>query len=241
MSSEQYVLFDLPSRDPVGAWSLNPWKTRFLLNFKGIDYKTEWLEYPDIKPTLEPHVSANPSTGTWTIPTIKFPDGEYIMDSNNILERVEKDHPEPSVHKDSPVLAKLFSIMPNIMSALRPVYFYTVPNNILSEKSIPYWHETRSKMAGQPIEELHKEKGGQQAWDNAKAHIQEVEALLKENSEGPFFLGKTPSYADFVWGGFLIFMQRNNIIDEVYKISGDSQLHKDLLEATAPWHKRNDH
>ncbi|KAH7196652.1 putative glutathione S-transferase [Fusarium flagelliforme] len=241
MSSEQLVLFDLPSREPNGAWSLNPWKTRFLLNFKGIDYKTEWLEYPDIKATLEPHVPANPATGTWTIPTVKFPDGTYIMDSDKILERIEKDYPEPSVHKDSPVLPKLFAIMPKIMGALRPVYFTHVPGRILDEKSQPYWYETRAKMAGQPLDELYQKEGGQSAWDNAKPHVHEVEALLKENSEGPFFLGKTPSYADFVWGGFLIFMQRNQVIDEVYKISGDAQLHKDLLEATAPWHKRNDH
>lgn len=61
----QIILFDLPSKDRC-AWSLNPWKSksrdflsnmkyqayqflaRLALNFKGIDYKTEWLEYPDI-------------------------------------------------------------------------------------------------------------------------------------------------------------------------------------------------
>jgi glutathione S-transferase len=163
------------------------------------------------------------------------------MDSAKILERIEKDYPEPSVHKDSPVLSKLFAIMPNIMGALRPVYFTTVPGRILSEKSVPYWQETRTEMAGEPLDALYKREGGQEAWDKARPHVQEVEALLKENSEGPFFLGKTPSYADFVWGGFLIFMQRNQVIDEVYKISSDAQVHKDLLEATAPWHKRNDH
>lgn len=36
-------------------------------------------------------------------------------------------------------------------------------------------------------------------------------------------------------------MQRNGVIEELYKVSGDAQLHKDLLEATAPWHKRNDY
>ncbi|KAJ4146500.1 hypothetical protein NW754_001965 [Fusarium falciforme] len=241
MSSDQTVLFDLPSKSPRAAWSLNPWKTRFLLNFKGIDYKTEWLEYPNIKPTLEPHVSANESTGTWTIPTVKFPDGTYLMDSRKIVERVEKEHPEPSIHLDSPTLAKLEEIMPRIMGPLRPIYFTTVPERLLNEESVPYWHETRSKLAGMPLDQLNKEKGGQVAWDAAKPIIAEVEALLKENSEGPFFLGKTPSYADFVWAGFLIFLQRNQVIDDLYNVSGDSQLHKDLLEATAPWHKRNDH
>jgi hypothetical protein len=26
---------------------------RLLLNYKGIDYETKWLEYPDIEPTLK--------------------------------------------------------------------------------------------------------------------------------------------------------------------------------------------
>ena len=167
-------------------------------------------------------VSANESTGTWTIPTVKFPDGTYLMDSRKIVERVEKEHPEPSIHLDSPTLAKLEEIMPRIMGPLRPIYFTTVPERLLNEERVPYWQETRSKLAGMPLDQLNREKGGQVAWNAAK----------------PI---KTPSYADFVWAGFLIFMQRNQVIDDLYNVSGDSQLHKDLLEATAPWHKRNDH
>lgn len=32
---------------------LNPWKTRFLLNYKNLNYKTEWTEYPDLRKKLE--------------------------------------------------------------------------------------------------------------------------------------------------------------------------------------------
>jgi len=28
-------------------------KARISLNFKGIDYETQWLEYPDVAPTLK--------------------------------------------------------------------------------------------------------------------------------------------------------------------------------------------
>ncbi|CAM1504384.1 Fc.00g019750.m01.CDS01 [Cosmosporella sp. VM-42] len=239
MSSNQFVLFDLTSKST--AWSLNPWKTRFLLNFKGLDYTTHWVEYPDIKPTLEAHVGPNESTGTWTIPTVKFPDGSYVMDSRKIVNRIEKEYPEPSVHLDSPVLAKLEATMPGIMGALRPIYFLAVPRNILNEGSLNYWYETRAKTAGMPLDQLEKEKGGQQAWDAAQPVLHEVEALLKENTDGPFFLGKTISYADFQWGGFLIFIQRGGHIDDLYKISGDAQLHKNLLEALASYSARNDH
>lgn len=45
------TLFDLPSQTPTNAWSPNTWKTRFCLNYKGLPYKTEWVEMADI-PTL---------------------------------------------------------------------------------------------------------------------------------------------------------------------------------------------
>jgi len=84
MASDQIVLFDLASRPPRSTWSLNPWKSnsparldhrqepvqdeltrsyhvaRLLLNYKGLNYRTEWLEYPEIAPRLRDQ-SACPS------------------------------------------------------------------------------------------------------------------------------------------------------------------------------------
>lgn len=42
-SDSQYVLYDIPTKDPVRCWSWNVWKSRFVLNFKGLDYVTEWV------------------------------------------------------------------------------------------------------------------------------------------------------------------------------------------------------
>jgi hypothetical protein len=70
MSSDQIILYDLPSKPPCQSWSLNPWKStrqnhhpfyaytdttlaRLLLNYKGIPYKTEWIEYPDVEPKFK--------------------------------------------------------------------------------------------------------------------------------------------------------------------------------------------
>ncbi|KAF4980145.1 hypothetical protein FZEAL_3764 [Fusarium zealandicum] len=243
MSSDQITLYDLPSKPPCAAWSLNPWKTRIPQHQAriGAPVRPQLASYGLLLTTHDNSVSANPSTGTWTIPTVKFPDGAYIMDSLQIVQRIEKEHPEPSVHLDSPALAKLGDIMPRLMGPLRPIYFTNVPEQLLNQESIAYWHETRSKLAGMPLDKFSEEQGGQKAWDAAKPALHEVEALIRENPDGPFFLGKTPSYADFQWAGLLIFLQRNGVIEELYKISGDSHLHKDLLEATAPWAKRNDH
>lgn len=62
---EQIVLYDLASKPPQKCWSLNPWKSmfcssvrgsvwssiaRFLLNYKGLDYRTEWVRRAHPKP-----------------------------------------------------------------------------------------------------------------------------------------------------------------------------------------------
>ncbi|KIJ24308.1 hypothetical protein M422DRAFT_274949, partial [Sphaerobolus stellatus SS14] len=45
------ILYDMPSKTGQ-PWNQMPMRTRLSLNFKEIPFKTEWLEYPDIKPTL---------------------------------------------------------------------------------------------------------------------------------------------------------------------------------------------
>jgi hypothetical protein len=69
--SSQVTLYDLPSQQGT-SWSLNPWKSepsfvitysisyvanniylaRMILNYKSIAYTTQWVEYPDLGPTL---------------------------------------------------------------------------------------------------------------------------------------------------------------------------------------------
>lgn len=61
MSSDAITLFDIPTKPPQVCWSMNIWRSkafpaklwywsgylrpaaRLLLNFKGLDYKTEWV------------------------------------------------------------------------------------------------------------------------------------------------------------------------------------------------------
>ncbi|KAE9402968.1 hypothetical protein BT96DRAFT_956119 [Gymnopus androsaceus JB14] len=46
-------------------WNPNVWKIRYALNYKGIAYKTVWLEYPDIElPTVHHPSHYDNSTGT---------------------------------------------------------------------------------------------------------------------------------------------------------------------------------
>jgi len=242
-SQEQIILYDLPSRAPCKAWSLNPWKTRFLLNYKGLDYRTEWTEYPDLKGKLEPHVAPGQGPAPYTSPTVRLPDGTFVMDSAVIRGEIETRYPNPPVHLDSPVLAKLEKIMTEIMPALAGVYIPLVPVRLLNDASQPYWYETREKRVGMKLDQFAQEKGGQPAWDNAKQYIDQVSTMLKEDSSGPFFLGKEISYADFVWGGFLVFLQRigNDVWESFQRTAGEnSDLHSKLLLGLDPYSVRSD-
>ncbi|KAI1497628.1 putative glutathione S-transferase [Biscogniauxia marginata] len=239
MASGQIIFYDLASKPPNKSWSLNPWKTRFLLNYKGLDYKTEWLQYPEIKPRFKDHL---PAADLYTIPTVTLPDGTWVTDSQKIADTLEKQHPEPSLHLDSPLLPKVQDLVTKALIAIVPILVPRVPKYVLDEASKLYWYENREKTYG-PLDQLEAEKGGELALNAAAPHLRELTALLKENTDGPFFLGNTVSYADFVYAGFLICLNKlgDDTKEGLLNATGDAGVTLKLLEAVEPWAKRDDH
>lgn len=164
------------------------------------------------------------------------------MDSRPIANKLESLYPSPPLHLDSPALAKLETIMPNLMPTLAGIYIPNVPKVILNTASHPHWYKTREAKFGD-LDELEKKKGGEVAYNGAKPYLQEVTALLKEDTSGPYFLGTEVSYADFVWGGFLDFIGRvsQNDLEKLLEVSGDRDAHVQLQEGLREYRARNDH
>ncbi|KAK4203952.1 hypothetical protein QBC40DRAFT_7907 [Triangularia verruculosa] len=241
MAHQDVTLFDLPSQPPCKAWSLNPWKTRLLLNFKNIPYKTEWLEYPDIAARISPHLPPNESGSAYSIPTVLLPTGKYVMDSKIIAQELQSLYPTPHIDLASLYQAKMEDIMPRIMPALAPIYLPLIPKTLLNEQSRPYWYDTRGQFVGMEVDAFGKENGGEKAWGKVEPIVKEVTALLKENGDGPYFEGKQVTYADFVWGGFLLFLKRigEGSYEELLKKSGDGGVHEALLKGLEQWTKRD--
>ncbi|KAJ5391821.1 hypothetical protein N7509_007311 [Penicillium cosmopolitanum] len=236
MSSNQYTFYDLASRSPGSTWTPNPWKTRLVLNFKGIDYNTRWLEYPEITPELENHLPPNEKFPRYTIPAIITPDGKYMMDSRPIAEYLESKHPSPSLHLDSSIVDQVDALWWKYMGAIMPIFLNQVPKRILNDASLEHWYRTRKAFVGMSVEELEETKGGEKAWNEAEPVLREATASLKQ-TEGLFFLGETISYADFIWGSVLLFSERigPDFFEEALKRTGDAQVHLDLLNAVRPW------
>lgn len=167
-----------------------------------------------------------------------------MSESRKIAAEVEKRYPKPSVYLDSEILLKLESIMPDLMGALQPMYLPNVVKRLLNEASQPYWNETRTKRAGMPLDQFEREKGGQQMWDKTKPHLDKVTAMLKQDTAGPFFEGDKITYADFVWGGLLIFIQRIDLRfwEQFLRTAGsDAEVHSKLLLGLDPYSQRSDH
>ncbi|KAI0433906.1 putative glutathione S-transferase [Xylaria sp. FL1042] len=242
MATSKIILFDIPSKEPIQAWSLNTWKTRLVLNYKGLDYETEWLEYPDIKPRLQPHF---PDKDHITVPTVIMPDGTYIMDSTLIAEELEKQYPSsPSLKIGSPLEQKYREHLKAAFNeAMRPLFYLNVPNRLLKEVNHAYWHKTRSEWAGMPLEQFVRENPPEKAYEKVTPQMRSITALLKENDEGPYFEGNTITYVDFVHAGFLLMFRQlgDDIFKPLLETTGDPELHLRFLEALKPWHERDNH
>lgn len=164
------------------------------------------------------------------------------MESNNIAETIEKIKPEPSLHLDSPYVARVQEILPQIFGALRPVFIPRVPKSLLNDASVEYWLATRIKERRVSIEQYEAENPVEECFKNAELQLGEMTALLKQ-TEGPFFMGSTPGWADFIWVGFLVFYQRlgEGLFDRLMDATSDREVHLDLLRAAGPWLERDDH
>ncbi|KAJ4362760.1 hypothetical protein N0V95_001251 [Ascochyta clinopodiicola] len=235
----QTILYDLPSRQGT-AWSLNPWKTRLVLNYKGVDYQTEWVEFPDVEPKMKslglpPTSKDAPGYFTdYSIPAIKYEDGTYQMDSWPIAQELEKRYPSPSLRLDDPVTIK---IRDHISLILEPIILQFLPNveDLLPGRSQEYFIRTRTEAFGKPLSEVRKEAlaNAEEGWKGAEGPLKEAADLLKKH-DGPFFLGQTVSYADFIFVSMLYFVKR--LDEQVYQrlVSFDPVFTK-VYEASGQW------
>nr|POE56334.1 glutathione s-transferase-like protein usts [Quercus suber] len=246
-SKTEIVLFDLASRAPQTCWSLNPWKTRLALNYKAIPYTTEWLEYPQLGPVLQSHnvppnsASTNPNA-TYSSPCIRLPNGEFVMDSLAIAHALDALQPEPSLFADAPSVDHAQGIADKIRVALSPIWTPRVPEMLLNPVSAEYFSRTRAQRLGMSLTELAQRTGdGGEAWNAAEPALAELQALLRESAAGPFVMGETVSFADFILAGFCRFMQRLDVDGDLFgKLMAKVEPLAAHFEACQPWLARGD-
>ena len=129
------------------------------------------------------------------------------MDSWPIAHELEKRYPSPSLHLDDPVTIKIRDQIDSILGPIFLQYISKVPT-LLPERSQEYFYRTRKAAFGKPLSEVHQEAtaNAEEGWKKAQEPLKEVADLLKKH-DGPFFLGQTVSYADFIFTAMLYFIK----------------------------------
>ncbi|KAI4218930.1 MAG: hypothetical protein L6R36_008669 [Xanthoria steineri] len=235
--AQEITLFDLPSKPPNRSWSYNPWKTRIVLNYKSIPYKTHWIEFPDIAPHFHSlGVPPNAQGTPYTVPTIHIPPspsqpkGEYIVDSKAIAIALEAKYPDPPLHLDAPQLARVEELWGQAVKALMGVFVPDVMRTLLTDRNKEYMKDRI---------DLKTVVGGDEAWEGAKPVLEAIGLLLKEKG-GPFVLGETVSYADFVLVSGMHWLKKSggSTFERFVQIEPACGT---LYDASKQWLERDDH
>ncbi|KAF9240702.1 hypothetical protein BU15DRAFT_61366 [Melanogaster broomeanus] len=211
------IFYDIPSSLPGNAWSVNPWKTRFALNIKGVPYKTEWVEYPDIE-ALAKKIGA-PPTGTkrdgtpfYTIPIINDPNtGKVIADSFLIAEYLDATYPNGNTlfpPGTKPLFASWEASVRGGLAGIRMLQL-ALSCYVLNPVSEKYYRETKEALFGMKIEEFSPESKREADLAKAKGDLAAMDGWLTK-SDGEYVMGDTVSYADGILAGWLIWVKITN-------------------------------
>lgn len=193
------------------------------MNYKRIPYKTVWLSYPDIEPTLAKlgaKASAtkadDPSKPHYTLPAILDETGDtpvVIVDSLKIAEYLDKKYPErPVFPKSGKALEYAFEgFFGSILG--QHCFLLLLPRvlEILDEPSQVYFRATREKAFGIKFEEFSPEGPVRDAlWKKLELEtFHKLGAVLDKNGPGISFVagGSEPTRADFLLASYFTWIK----------------------------------
>jgi glutathione S-transferase len=184
---------------------------RTVFNYKGIPYRTEWVEVPDIEP-LSKKLGINPTgqkkdgSPFYTLPAIYDPaTGTAIADSFAIAEYLENTYPEtPSVFpKDTAALQKAFE--PTIVQNICAAWPFIIPAvalklNPRSEEYLRLRALSFGESVTVPTGDTRTEE-----WGKFKKGLDIAHSYF--DKKGPYMMGDTISWSDIVLFGFLSFFK----------------------------------
>ena len=186
---------------------------RVVLNYKGIPYRTEWVEFPDIEPLskklgIAPTFHKSDGSPLYTLPAIHDPStGVYIADSTAIAEYLEKTYPDtPSVFPNETIgLQKAFEA--TFENSLEAVWSFIIPatNFKLNPVSEEYFRRKREISFGRKMEDIVPTGNARtEEWGKFEKGLASVHSyLVLTDKKGPYILGDTISWGDLVLFSFL--------------------------------------
>ncbi|KAI5826433.1 hypothetical protein K523DRAFT_311400 [Schizophyllum commune Tattone D] len=212
------MLYDVPGSTPQ-PWAPNIWRIRFILNYKRLRYRTIWVEFPDVEPTLR-SLGAPPSArrpdgrSVYTLPVIVDPTPAQagaspviLSNATTIAEYLETRYPARAVFPEgSRALQTLFvhHVQETLARSLLPVMVPLSHERLPPRTQVHYSGAGRG--AGSPAER-------EAAWAAVRAEFDFLAGVLDKNTgdgdgDAVVAQGHDVSYADFALCAVLVWMER---------------------------------
>lgn len=212
------TFYDIASPAPLRTGSPNTWKTRLSLNYKGIPYKTEWVELPDGRATYE-KTGAKPAVGFAGQPSYSFPiikddsTGVAIGDSFAIAQYLDETYPDtakliPDADKQAALLKELEgAIIPAVPLVLKQTY----DSGLLTPRAREYFTTTRASLLGflgikvATMDEFHMSaEEREDQWRKVQQFFDAMSPKWGGDGNHSWFLGDTISFIDLAMGGMIL-------------------------------------
>ncbi|KIY67982.1 hypothetical protein CYLTODRAFT_352122 [Cylindrobasidium torrendii FP15055 ss-10] len=204
-----FTLFDIPSVVPNQAWSMNTLKARYTLNYKGLHFKTEWIEYPDIEDFYKTNGIVHTETRgdgspNYTLPVLfDSAHNTYISGSTNIASHLDKAYPDtPKVFPNgSEGLARGFEDA--MENAIEPIWALLLPKVpvYLNTASKAYFLRTKPRSRVELDQETKREE-----WARLRAGFSKI-ASWSAPEGGLFVMGDAPTFVDLFMGGLVYWVK----------------------------------
>lgn len=183
----------------------------YILNYKALPYKTEWVEYPDIEALCKkfgvPPTGKTPDNARdyYTVPLIYDPStSKHVVDSLDIGKYLDEAYPDTP--KLFPPGLNAFQLSFNsgfLYTYMIPVFMIIISRTCasLNPRSNEYFRRTREAVFGK-LEDLNTPE----QWDKVESAWGQLKSFFLENGKGKdtLFAGDTITYSDIQIASVLI-------------------------------------
>ncbi|KAH9480881.1 Glutathione S-transferase-like protein ustS [Psilocybe cubensis] len=187
------------------------------LQDKGLEFTTEFVEYPDIEPVckelgVKPTSKKEDGTDLYTLPAIYDPStGVYVADSFPIAQYLDKTYPDtpPIFPRNTVGLHRAFTL--SFAQHIEPLWDFIIPYTcfMLNPRSSEYFRRTREASFGKTMEELiPKGDGAVGNWDVLREGFSKIAYVYSFTDDmGPFLMGDEITWGDLLLCSFLSWMK----------------------------------
>ncbi|TFK28911.1 hypothetical protein FA15DRAFT_664544 [Coprinopsis marcescibilis] len=217
------TFYDITCPPPQATKSANTWKTRLSLNYKGLPYKTETIEYADIadfykKNGIPPAVVYPNGFALHTLPVIKDDSSGqdvFVVDSLEIAKYLDKTYPDTPRLIPEGAEAQVKAFQDQLSAAIVPViplvFKLSAPQT--TEYSREYFNKTRARdlsalFPDKPVSSLEELEITPEEIQAKFGYLQQTFDALSNQYGGKetfhWAFGAQITFADFILAGMLL-------------------------------------